>query len=135
MAFEGQQPVMLTGAIAGSGIDGASAQFKFVKFSADNTVVLCDAVTDVPCGVLQAPATAGQAVTVVALGETKLQADTSLSAGNLIGPSADGQAALRTPGTDTTKYICGQVANVGGATTAGTYLTALVNCLSPARAA
>ena len=55
-------------------------------------------------------------------------------AGNLIGTSGDGQAAAYTPGGDTTKYIVGQVLEVAGGTTAGNYITALINCHSPRRA-
>lgn len=134
MPFEGAL-VRLSGLKAGAGISGASAQYKFVKMSADLTVVLCSAVTDVPIGVLQAPAAQGDPCEVVALGETQLQAGGSLTAGNLIGTNASGQAAALTPGTDTTKFIVGQVVNVAGATSAGNLITAAVNCVSPARAA
>ncbi len=135
MAFEGQQPVKLVGAIAGSGISAAAAQYKFVKLSADNTVVLCDGATDVPIGVLQAPIAAGGAADVVVVGETKVQADASLTAGQLIGTSADGQADRKIPGTDTTEYVVGVATVVAGGPTAGNLITAIVNCASPGRAA
>lgn len=135
MSFEGQMPVKLSGAVAGADLSASTNQYKFVKFSADNTVVLCAAATDIPCGVLQAPAANGDAVDVVCVGETQVQADASLTAGQLIGTSSDGQADRKIPSTDTTEYIVGQVVNVGGGTTAGNWITAVVNCASPGRAA
>jgi hypothetical protein len=130
----GQQPLKLSGAFADVTIAVAEV-FKFVKYTGDNKVALCSAVTDVPCGVIQAPCLAGEPAEVVAIGETQLQADASLTAGQLIGTSADGQAAHYVPGTDTTKYIVGQVKRVAGGTSAGNFITATVNCVSPARGA
>jgi hypothetical protein len=137
MAFEGQQ-LMIPGAVAGADLSATTVQYKFVKFSADNTVVLCNGTTDVPCGVLQAPAPTAaypQPVTVCCLGVTKLQADTSLTYANLIGTSADGQAAASTPGSTTTAYTVGRVIEVAGGTSAGNFITAMINCLAPRRAA
>ena len=117
-----------SGVISGAGCTAATAQYKFVKFSADNTVVPCAATTDIPCGVLQAPCvTTGDPVEVVYLGETPLQAAASITAGGQIATAAagTGQAAV------TAQYIVGVAVNVAGATTAGTLITALVNCCSP----
>jgi hypothetical protein len=126
--FSGQFPLKLTGAKAGAGLTGATVQYKFVKFSADNTVVLCSAITDIPCGVLQASVGAtGDPVDVVVIGETLLQAGASLSAGAVIGTSTAGQAQAAVA----TQIAVGQVANVSGATSAGNLLTALVNCAAP----
>lgn len=128
MPFEGAQPLKYSGLIAGAGLTPTTAQYRFVKFSADNTVVLCAATTDIPCGVLQEPAVAtGEPVEVVYGGETMLQADTSLTAGGLISTSADGQAAAAVAGA----YTVGTVVNVAGATTAGTLITAVVACAAP----
>lgn len=140
MAFEGQQAVKLQGAVAGADLSASSTQYKFVKYNGtDNQVVLCAAVTDVPCGVLQGPAPSsatGTPVEVLAVGVTKIQISGSLSSGNLIGPDANGRARNNVPGTDTTKYIAGQyMATQGGGTAAGDYGTAVVNCASPSRAA
>jgi hypothetical protein len=88
--------------------------------------------------VLQAPtptAATGQPVTVCAIGLTKIQADASLVAGYAIGTSADGQADRKIAGTDTTEYTVGQVVEVAGGTTAANYITALINCAAPRRAA
>lgn len=137
MAYEGQQ-FAIPGLISGADLSAATVAFKFVKLSADRTVVLCSGATDVPIGVLQAPtptSATGQAVTVCAIGLTKLQADASLTAGQAIGTSSDGQADAKTLGSDTTEYVVGQVVEVAGGTTAANLITALINCASPRRAA
>ena len=137
MAYEGIQQC-IPGLISGEDLSASTVQYKFVKLSADRTVVVCSGATDKPIGVLQAPtptSATGQAVTVVGFGVTNIQADASLTAGNLIGTSADGQADAKTPGTDTTEYICGTVLDVSGGTTAGNYVTAFINCANIGRAA
>jgi hypothetical protein len=126
--FGGGSPLKLAGAVAGSGLTSATAQYKYVKFSADNTVVLCSATTDIPCGVLQAPVVAtGDPVDVVVIGETPLQAGGSVTAGTAIATNASGQAQTAVSG----QYVVGQPQNVAGATTAGTLITAVVNCATP----
>lgn len=126
--FQGQMPVKLTGAVAGAGLTGAAVQYTFVKISADNTVVQCAGATDVPIGVLQAPVAAtGDPVDVVVVGETLIQADASVTAGDIIQTSADGQAKTCV----STGYPVGRAVNVAGATTAGNLFTAVVNCASP----
>lgn len=140
MAFEGQQAVKLQGAVAGADLSASSTQYKFVKYNGtDNQVVLCAATTDIPAGVLQAPAPSsavGTPVEVLAIGVTKVQISGSLSSGNTIGTDGNGRARSNVAGTDTTKYIVGQyMATQGGGTTAGDYGTAVVNCASPARGA
>jgi hypothetical protein len=132
MAYEGPQ-ICIPGLISGEDLSASTVQFKFVKLSADRTVVVCSGATDKPIGVLQAPtptSAIGQAVTVCAIGVTKLQADASLSAGNLIGTSADGQADAKTAGAGT-EFIVGQVIEVAGGTTAGNLITAIINCANP----
>lgn len=137
MAYEGIMQC-IPGLISGEDLSASTVQFKFVKLSADRTVVVCAGATDKPIGVLQAPtptSATGQPVVVCALGITKLQADASLTFGTLIGTSADGQADAKVPGTDTTEFIVGQVVEVAGGTTAGNYITAAINCFAPCRAA
>jgi hypothetical protein len=133
MPFQAQMPLKLTGAKAGAGLTAASVQYKWVKMSADQTVVLCDGATDKPIGVLQAPVSAtGQPVDVVVIGETQIQADASLSAGQGIGAAADGQAAHYEIGAGSnTKYVAGTVVNVAGGTTAGNLITAVIDCVNP----
>lgn len=132
MAYEGIQQC-IPGLVSGADLSASTAQYKFVKLSADGTVVLCDGATDKPIGVLQAPtptSATGQAVTVCGFGVTKLQADASLTYGNLIGTSADGQADAKTAGAGT-EFIVGTVLSVDGGTTAGNYITAFINCANP----
>lgn len=132
MAYEGPQ-IKLPGLVAGADLSAAGNQYKFVELTGDNTVNVCNAATDKPIGVLQNRPASGEAAEVVAVGVTKVQADAALTAGTLIGTSADGQADAKTPGTDTTEYTVGQV--IRGASAAGALATALINCGSPARAA
>lgn len=136
MAYEGPQSIV-PGLISGADLSASTVAFKFVKLSADRTVVLCNGATDKPIGVIQAPtptSDTGQPVTVVSDGVTKIQADASLTYGQAIGTSADGQADAKTLGSDTTEYAVGQVLEVAGGTTGGNYITALINCLAPRRA-
>lgn len=130
MALEGMQPLKIS-AIAGASL--AAKQYYFVKLSADNTVIVCAAATDIPIGVLQNTPASGDAAEICVIGETKVSGDADLDAGALIGTSADGQAAAYVAGTDTTKYVVGQVKE--GNTAAAGLITAIVNCASPARAA
>lgn len=125
MAYEGAQ-MRYEGVIAGADLSAAAAQYKFVKWSADRTVVLCAGTTDIPCGVLQNTPASGDAATVCYLGVTKVQGDADLAAGNQIGTSADGQAAAYTV-SDTTKHIVGTVI-VGNSAAAG-LATAVVCCV------
>lgn len=134
--FQGQMPVKLTGAIAGTGLTGNTVQYKFVKLSADGTVVLCAAATDIPIGVIQAPVGAtGDPADVTVVGQTMLQADAALTAGMLIGTSSDGQADAKTVATDSTEYVVGAVISAaGGASNAGNLVSAVINCANPHRA-
>ena len=114
--------------------DFSSKQYYFCKIgSADNSCALPTALTDVPLGIVQNTPTSGQAATVRVLGVSKVSTDTALSAGNLIGTSADGQADAKTVGSDTTHYVAGQMLDSPGA--AADLGTALINCCNPHRAA
>ena len=113
--------------------DLSSKQYYFVKMSGDNTVTVCAAVTDKPIGVLQNKPTSGQAAEITVSGETKVSSDAALTAANIIGTAADGQAAAYVAGTDTTKYLVGQMlVSTGGAGVIG---TAIVNCAGIGRGA
>lgn len=126
--FNGAQPLKYSGLIAGAGLTVATCQYKFVKISADNTVVLCAATTDIPCGVIQAPVVAtGDPVEVVYGGETLVQADASVTAGQPVATSSDGQCQTAVAA----QYVVGVAVNVAGATTAGTLITIVVNCANP----
>lgn len=126
--FDGAQPLKYSGIIAGAGLTAATAAYKFVKFSADNTVVLCAATTDIPCGILQqaVPAT-GDPAEVVYGGQSMLQAGGTVTAGTPIGTTASGQAQTAV----STQYPVALPVNVAGATTAGTLITVIVNCANP----
>jgi hypothetical protein len=119
--------------------DLSAGQFKFVKFDGNvgatgcPRVVICTATTDKPAGVLQdKPTTTGEACLVCVMGETKVQADASLTVGTAIGTSADGQAVAKVVGTDVTHYIVGHVTLAAGA--AGRIASAWIDCTAPARA-
>lgn len=131
MAFEGPQFFKLPGVTASA--DLSAKQYYFVKLSGAKTVTVCAGTTDKPIGVLQNTPTSGQAADVLVCGVTKVSSDAALTAGNVIGTSADGQAAAYAAGTDTTKYLVGQVVTTTGA--AGELATAVVNCGSIARGA
>jgi len=128
MAVEGQQPIKYSFKAGGT-----ITQYYFVKMSADNTVVVCSAVTDKPIGIAQAGASSGDTVEVVIAGVTKVNSDAALTYGNLIGTSADGQVAPYVAGTDTTKYLCGQMLTTTA--NAGEIGTAVINCVNIARGA
>lgn len=130
MAYEGPQ-ICIPGLSAGA--DLSTHQYKFVKLSASKTVILCAAATDVPIGVLQNKPTSGREAAVCAIGVTKVSSDAALTAGTVIGTSADGQADAKVAGTDTTEYAVGVVVLASGA--AGDLATAVINCASPGRAA
>lgn len=124
--FNGAMPLKYSGVIGGTGCTAATAQYRFVKFSADNTVVPCAATTDIPCGVLQAPVAAvGEPAEVVFGGESLLQAGGSVTAGAAISTTATGQAQTAV----STQYPVAVAVNVAGATTAGTLITAVVQCV------
>jgi hypothetical protein len=131
MAWEVDGVVKLVGHTAGADLSGK--QYHLVKLAANKTVVVCAAVTDVPIGVLQNTPTSGQAAEVCIIGISKIVADANLATTDLIGTSADGQAAKKTPGTDTTNYVIGQVLEDN--TAVGGLITAVINCAAPSRAA
>lgn len=130
MAYEGPQ-IKLPGVTASA--DLSAKQFYFVKMSGVNTVTVCAATTDKPIGVLQNAPVSGAEAEVCVIGVTKLSSDVALTAGNLLCTSSDGQGAIMTPGTDTTKYTVGTAITTTGA--ANELATAFVNCASPARGA
>lgn len=114
--------------------DLSTKQYYFVKLNSSGQVDVCSANTDIPVGVLQnKPTAAGGAAEVMVVGVSKVSGDADLTKGNQIGTSADGQAAAYVNGTDTTKYVVGQVLLDNGA--AGGIITALINCANPHRGA
>jgi hypothetical protein len=128
MAYE--SPQMSIGNLTAAA-DLSSNQYYFVKLASATTVNVCTAVTDVPIGVLQNKPTSGQAAKICFLGVSKVSADATLAAGNVIGTSSDSQAQPLTVGTETTVYTCGQAITAAGA---GEIATAFIN-ISNGRAA
>lgn len=115
-----------------AGADLSSAQYKFVKISAGKAI-LCAAATDVPIGVLQNSPVSGAEASILVTGGTKIVSSASINAGVVIGTNNAGKADAKVAGTDTTEYAVGQV--ILGAGADGEYLTAVINCASPTRAA
>ena len=111
MAYEAAQ--IKLGQLSASA-DLSAKQFHFVKLSAATTVDVCSGVTDKPIGILQNSPASGQQAEICIFGITKVVSDGTTAAGNLIGTSADGQAAVYTS-SDTTKFICGQAIEAGAA--------------------
>lgn len=111
MAYAGQQIC----ATFEAGADLSAKQYYFVKLSAANTVNVCSAITDIPIGILQNKPGSGEAATVCLFGISKVSADGTLAAGNLIGTSADSQADAIAAGSDTTVYTMGQALEAAAA--------------------
>lgn len=111
----------------------ATQQYYFVKLDSNGKAAAITALTDTPIGVLQNKPAAGGVAEIVVIGVSKVSSDTGITAGALIGVSADGQATTKTPGTNTTHYLAGQMlTTTGGAAVIG---SAVINCAAPARAA
>lgn len=116
-----------------AGGDLSAKQYHFVKLNTSGQVVIVAAVTDKPVGILQnAPASGGVAEVMLA-GISKMVADADLAIGDQIGASSDGQAATYAPGTDTTKYIVGEVLTAN--TAAGGIVSVAFNCMGAGRGA
>jgi hypothetical protein len=98
-----------------AGADLSSKQYHFVKLASATTVNVCTAITDLPIGVLQNNPTSGNTATIAIFGVTKVVADGTLAAGNILGTSADSQADAIVAGTDTTVYVMGQAITAGSA--------------------
>ncbi len=95
--------------------DLSGKQYYFVKLASATTVNVCTAITDIPIGVLQNDPTSGQSAVVRIFGLTKVSADGTLAAGNIIGTSADSQADAISRGTDNSVTILGQAVEAGSA--------------------
>ena len=130
MAIQASQPLKIS-LVAGA--DLSAKQYFFVKLNSSGQAVVCAAVTDIPVGILQNTPASGSVAEITVVGVSKVSSDAGLTAGNQIGTSADGQAAAYVAGTDTTKYIVGQMLTTTGA--AAVIGTAVINCVAPSRAA
>lgn len=113
--------------------DLSSSQYLFVEASA-GSVSVCNAITDVPVGVLQnKPTAAGRSAEVCYFGGTKLIAGGSINAGDLLGTTTAGKAVALAPGTDTTAYVVGRA--LSASTGDGQVIDVFVDCVAPTRAA
>ena len=130
MAYE--VPRLVIPLICGA-VSLAAQQYHLVKLSADNKVVICDNVVDVPIGVLQNdPDAEGKVAEVLVLGISKVQVGAvALTYGLAIGPNATGEAITETNAM-TTHYSCGRV--IEGAA-ANAICTAMIDCLHTKRLA
>ena len=104
--------------------DLSSKQFYFVKLASSSTVNVCAAVTDKPIGILQNKPESGEQAIVRVFGVSKVSADATLAAGDVLGTAADGQAQPISLGSETTVHVCGQAIEAGSA---GEILTAFIN--------
>jgi hypothetical protein len=111
--------------------DLSAKQFYFVKLTA-NGIELCAAATDKPWGVLQNDPTAGQPAEVMRIGVTKLISGGTIPISSAIGTDANGKAAAKVLGTDTTNFVAGVNDE---AAVASDIFTAAVNCINIGRAA
>jgi hypothetical protein len=116
-----------------AGADLSANQYKFVKLNASGAAIAIAADTDVPYGVQQNQPKSGEAVEIIRVGASRVVGAADLSVGNFIGPSANGRAALRTLGTDVTKFVAGTVIEDNGAVDG--IITASIDCMVPSRAA
>lgn len=124
MATEASQPLKITLQAAS---DLSSYQYHFIKMDSAGKATPVTATTDAPIGVLQNnPSNTNEGCEVVVVGVTKLSADAAVNIGAYIGVSADGQATMKTAGTDTTGYLAGVALDT--ASTASIIFTGLVNC-------
>lgn len=121
MAYEAN--MIVRSFVAGGNL--ASSQYKAVKLSADNTVVICDGATDKAIGVLQNKPASGATAEVCIFGVTKWQGDADLAAGDYVGTSADGQADAKTPAGAGTEWYIGVV--LQGNSAAGGLATVFIN--------
>ena len=77
--------------------DLSAKQYHFVKMSGNNTVTVCAAITDLPIGILQNAPSSGGVAEVALFGISKVKADGTLAAGNVIGTSVQGSGSDNWP--------------------------------------
>ena len=133
MATEG--PIVMTTGHLTAGADlSTTGKYRFVKLgSVEGTGILCNNDADRPYGVLQNNPKSGEEALVMNIGITKLEAGGALADGIEIGTAADGQAELKTRGTDLDEFIVGVVLET--VANAAELTTAAINCIAPSTAA
>ncbi|MFA5429836.1 MAG: hypothetical protein WC329_01600 [Candidatus Omnitrophota bacterium] len=100
-------------------------QYYAVKLSANRTVILPTADTDVCIGILLNKPEAGQMAEVMVIGRTPVVSGEAITYGNKIRIANGGKAMVFDPDTDTTSYGCGQCIESSGDD--GQYANAIVN--------
>lgn len=114
--------------------DLSTKQFYFVKLDTNGRAALCAAATDRPIGILQnKPSALGRMASVMVNGISKVIGGADLAKADQVGTDANGKAAAYVPGTDTTKYIVGQVLDDNSAD--GEVATIQFDCRNAGRAA
>lgn len=130
MAYQYDHAVKITLQAAA---DLSAQQYYFVKLDSNGKAAACTAATDQPIGVLQNKPVANAVAEIVVIGVSKVSSDAAITAGALIGTSADGQAVTKATGAVANGFLCGQMlTTTGGANVIG---SAIINCAAPARAA
>lgn len=129
MAYEISQAVKITLVAAA---DLSAKQYYFVKLDSAGKAALCSGATDKPIGILQNAPVSGAEAEVVVSGGSKVVAGGTLDEGNSIGTDGNGKAVALTQGTDTTKYVVGQVLSAGAS---NEIVTVVINAASAARGA
>lgn len=124
MAYEAQQCLKISLEAAS---DLRAKQYYFVKVAGAGTCDVIGGLTETPIGVLQNKPNTGEMAEIVVVGVTKLNADAGITAGELVGPSADGQADAKGA---TFAAVTNRVVGVALSTVsnAGEILTAVINC-------
>lgn len=115
-----------------AGADLSALQYQAVKLNGSGLAVGIAANTDMPVGVLQNAPKAGQEAEIVVQGVSKIKASGAVAAGAVAGITATGTSASLTVGTDTTRYVLGQV--LTAAAVANEIHTVLVDTAQPGRA-
>ena len=125
MAFE--DDVMDISAIAGA--DLSTAQYKFVKLSADNTVVICSGATDDMLGILQNKPTSGGVARVRIMGISRVYVGaSSVTYGTKVGTDANGLAVAKT--ANTAKYLGVVISGAAAGADASVLVFGVLNTIS-----
>jgi hypothetical protein len=104
----------------------------FVKLSGGKAVPIT-AATDKPAGVLEEGVASGKVASLVVQGGVKVRSAGAITAGDGIGPSANGRADPKVPGTDTTNFVAGTAYDT--VASADVLVHCVVDCANPHRAA
>ena len=107
-------------------------QYYGMKLTADRTVNIMAADTDIPCGVLLNQPGSGEEALICVIGRSPVVLSATLAAGEPIYFHSDGTAKKWTPASDITKYCAGYI-TIGGAS--GETGEAMIQCANPVKGA